>query len=626
MKNGIDKIRIYFYLVFVTVIPLAISVNTIDPVAIKTYLAQGIVAFYLCFLVLWLVIKKRSIKFNLHVVYLPLIFWMLWEIAGHFLPVVRDFTNLRYGLILTVGGLLLAMNFDRDIISANKKIIASVSIGMATVLSLFVFYQKIFPMVDYEYIYAMPSATLGNHNFFTSYILINLGLLFALYPASEKVGNKITWGVVFVLFFASTCVSTSRTGLFLFVLISVLFFAYQTFSFLKQRKFGIKLLSKKKLFISLATFMFLVLVTVVGFFNMENVSGKLDVRTSLLKRRLPIWQSSVAMYKAHPLFGWGTGSFRAVFPSYKVESIKTMFNEPLRDWETTGSKCIVIAHAHNEFLEVLVERGIIGLVFFSMVWVSFLFWVFKNMNNGSRVEKQWIVGLALGVTGILVQNLFTVTMRYASTILLVFFLVGFLLSLKKGKVIRVAINNNAYKFGLAFVSVVVSVFVLYGVFCNYKSDTLLKRAMVMINGKRYSDAMVSLKKAEKYNKNNPDIYYKRGYVAVLLNNYNTAVLAYTKTLSLEPNYAHAHYNLGCTFYKQKKYDSAKKEFLRSLDIFSGHKKALYYMVNINIAEKNYTELAKYCEKAVNVGISDNRIQKLFTVLKESGYYDYENKS
>ena len=71
--------------------------------------------------------------------------------------------------------------------------------------------------------------------------------------------------------------------------------------------------------------------------------------------RLELWEQSLALAKDYPLLGSGGGSYRWVFPEFKQEALGI--------W--------IFDHAHNEYLEWLVEYGVIGilplLLFFAVV-------------------------------------------------------------------------------------------------------------------------------------------------------------------------------------------------------------------------------------------------------------------
>jgi O-antigen ligase len=58
-------------------------------------------------------------------------------------------------------------------------------------------------------------------------------------------------------------------------------------------------------------------------------------------------QAALKAWRERPLLGHGAGSFRLVFPAVKPESVGLFYE-----------------HAHNDYVQTLVERGAIGLLFY----------------------------------------------------------------------------------------------------------------------------------------------------------------------------------------------------------------------------------------------------------------------
>src|SRR5262249_29150662 len=80
---------------------------------------------------------------------------------------------------------------------------------------------------------------------------------------------------------------------------------------------------------------------------------------TLLSRRFTIWTATVHMIKDQPLLGHGLGSHAALFFDYRRADIKRGVNtEPLAE---------VAVEAHNEYLQIAAETGLIGLLLFLMV-------------------------------------------------------------------------------------------------------------------------------------------------------------------------------------------------------------------------------------------------------------------
>ena len=105
--------------------------------------------------------------------------------------------------------------------------------------------------------------------------------------------------------------------------------------------------------------------------------------------RLTIDRDALRMFAQKPLLGWGLGSFPEVYPQF-------------RSFYTNLS----VDHAHNDYLELLVETGMAG--FLVVVW--FLIVTFRAAAKKLR-HHEWatndLAALAalLGITGILVHSL-----------------------------------------------------------------------------------------------------------------------------------------------------------------------------------------------------------------------------
>lgn len=73
-----------------------------------------------------------------------------------------------------------------------------------------------------------------------------------------------------------------------------------------------------------------------------------------LIERLAHWQAAIAMANAHPWIGIGFGNYEIVYPIFR-----------LINWE------FPLGHAHNYYLNVLAETGMIGLSTYIALWASY---------------------------------------------------------------------------------------------------------------------------------------------------------------------------------------------------------------------------------------------------------------
>ena len=101
--------------------------------------------------------------------------------------------------------------------------------------------------------------------------------------------------------------------------------------------------------------------------------------------RVAHWAAALRMWESSPWLGVGPGSYAAAYPSFRL---------PL--WEEA------LGHAHNIYLNVLAETGVIGLLSFAAVWLSVVIWLARVLRGPAVAAAPWAHALALGVLGMLV--------------------------------------------------------------------------------------------------------------------------------------------------------------------------------------------------------------------------------
>jgi O-antigen ligase len=104
--------------------------------------------------------------------------------------------------------------------------------------------------------------------------------------------------------------------------------------------------------------------------------------------RVAIVKDSFRMLRQRPFLGWGLGTFSTVYPSFRSFYTNLWVNE-----------------AHNDFVQTLVETGIVGFAF-SSAFLAVLFRDGIDKLNHWRSDTQSSMGLAafLGCIGILVHG------------------------------------------------------------------------------------------------------------------------------------------------------------------------------------------------------------------------------
>lgn len=125
--------------------------------------------------------------------------------------------------------------------------------------------------------------------------------------------------------------------------------------------------------------------------------------------RIRLWHTSMNMIKDKPVWGVGLGNFNRLFDRYKVQGV----------YDTT-------CHPHNDFLNVAVNSGILGLLAYLSIWVIFLYstikWVLKEGIQGYRRALQ--MGGVAAIVGLLFASLLQCYYTDAEVNMLVMFILG----------------------------------------------------------------------------------------------------------------------------------------------------------------------------------------------------------
>jgi O-antigen ligase len=129
-----------------------------------------------------------------------------------------------------------------------------------------------------------------------------------------------------------------------------------------------------------------------------------DANFAVLER-MAHWQAALSMWTENPWLGVGIGNYEPVYPGYAL---------PL--WP------LPLGHAHNYYLNIAAETGVLGLAAYLILWLAALVGAWRAARRASG----WYWGVALGVLGVLVHlsvhnffdNLFVHSMYLQVAILL----------------------------------------------------------------------------------------------------------------------------------------------------------------------------------------------------------------
>ncbi len=98
--------------------------------------------------------------------------------------------------------------------------------------------------------------------------------------------------------------------------------------------------------------------------------------------RLQIWRNCLPIIKDYPLTGTGLNTFEYIFSLYRDITLPLSF-----------------AHAHNEYIEILLEGGVVGFILFAWAFLKPVLW---SVNSPSLLARASLTGMV----AIMIHNLF----------------------------------------------------------------------------------------------------------------------------------------------------------------------------------------------------------------------------
>jgi len=268
------------------------------------------------------------------------------------------------------------------------------------------------------------SGLFGNVNYFAEYLIIPLPIAVSLFFVSRNKFKKIllligifAMGISLILTFTrGSYLSFGASLIFMFFL----FISSKGKSFIRENK---------KLF----SIILLIIIIIISLFVIPNplnksgtVISKIKGRTSTtqltkgssIKSRIATWKFTTLMIRDNPLLGSGIGTYKYNTLRYQARFFEQGQNRTIYPYGFAQK-------AHNEYLQLWAELGIIGLSIFIWLMVSYFNYGIKILQKAKDDYKQGIlIGLMGAVVAILVDSLFGFPFHLPASIILFWVVLG----------------------------------------------------------------------------------------------------------------------------------------------------------------------------------------------------------
>lgn len=336
------------------------------------------------------------------------VLWLPSSINSNF----TDSSPIRFLIIFLTTGLLALTIFSQKkgsisasmltLIAVNSTLIALVGLiqltsDMESILGLFQAVDEGFGLFFGTFLYKNHAAAFLNLG-----IAASLASFFKSSPRTPKRRSNLNWLFLILAFLLLTAVifSRSRFG-FLGSLGILIVFISLALTQIRKRSNSSKWIS--------AAYIFLAILVVGGVSFLLRFNGPRHLQTLntqitedfSFKQRQLAYKSEIQMFAKKPIFGWGAGNFRHGFRLFQNldDEQKDSINPNLK----FRNQNFFWQHAHNDYLEWLIELGVVGTLILFSIPGYFCWVIFKSRRWKEPMHMTLLAGLGSTIVHALID-------------------------------------------------------------------------------------------------------------------------------------------------------------------------------------------------------------------------------
>ncbi|MCX5692094.1 MAG: tetratricopeptide repeat protein [Candidatus Omnitrophica bacterium] len=554
----------YLLMLMLFIVPLIFSKATTE-----VYGLVKITMIELCSLVLavlWLIYRGFSVRFaRSNILSFAVLFFAIGCVS------LIKAVNMQQGLqalyLLAANIILFLVIFGNTETIDDARKLGITAILAGVVASIFCVYQN--KGLSMSILRLNYTSTFGNPIFFSEYISAMVPLSFGM---SMQKGSALWKRLTYIfagIFMLVMLIFIRSIGAYLSLFAA---FLYIGINFMP-------VILKKNKKIMFGGFIFLIVVILaLGAIFWPKAQAYLKNRQLQNLMRVHVWAGSLNIIKAHPVSGVGIGNFEYAYPLYRTEKEK----------EVTP-KGIKYTKAHNEFLQVWSEMGILGFLAF----LGIIFFIFSFPAGGSA----FIIGIRAALIALLTQALFNPMLTVPTSGLLFWSLLGILAFLGKNqnKIADKKLNDKGVNFfERAGTGVLCAALLGFGgpaAVRPFIGDYFFEKAQIAESKSDTTAAVSNLKNSLKAYPHNWEALFLLGNIEQRMSAYNEAVDKYEKALKYHPYSALIWNNLGTVYMRIGKVDKTIDAFKRIMEIDRQNIGA-YYNLAVVYRNNGQEELAK----------------------------------
>ena len=280
-------------------------------------------------------------------------------------------------------------------------------------------------------------STLGHSNFLAQYLIAIIPVSLAFFLKSSKIENTLLWGVGSLVIFSCLILTFSRGGWLGFAVSMGFFILLYRLSSRDEKLKGLSpRILKRRLVLFLIFVLFLsgLLISSKTYILQsilinpknpipstnpdKNIEFNYKILTALL--RVEMWKGTLEMIKESPVFGVGLGNYPIQSPRF-------------RTWEELSINQDILWWAHNDYLQMTAESGILALSSFLLLLCIFFKTAIKEIKYIEKDSKIFFIGLVSSILATLTHSFFSFNLYQPVPTMLFWLFIALAMISQKGK-------------------------------------------------------------------------------------------------------------------------------------------------------------------------------------------------
>lgn len=551
------------------------------------FIAFSVWLLWICF--------KAELFWQHSPIHLPILLYVVYSIALYFFSPHKPVAMMEVRRILLCFGIFAVSSniLTTRIVQQRIVHVWLLATGMIAFYGILQHYGGIgiiqVPRMD------RVMGTSGNPIFFAAHLIVAVPLIFSLIVIHKNIFMRICLGVFLSTVLIAIFFTKTRAAYLALVIGCPLWFVLKDWL---NHWVGLRWIGRRKWVIAGIILSFVVIAA------NKRVISFVSSLASRHQAHTVIWRDTLSMWISQPFFGKGLGTYTIYFPDYASEKLKQIW--PQRQF--------IVNDAHNEYLQILAETGIVGLGLFVWILVSFFLVGLRKIRFPTDTvdnyhDKIWTIGILLSSLILLIQNFFSVDMRFAISGAFLFLMIGMILT---GSGMKIQFSWYSWKFfrWCIFIGAVgMLILVGKGLIAPYQAQRRLasepdffeqkilepartirelqelaqkypgkasvfeKLGWVYAKEKKWNKAIKNYKKAARINPKLVGAYNNMGNIYFTIGERKKALGYYKKALAIDPDLADAHMNAGIAYYYEGRLRESAEHIKRVIELDPDNAKA-----------------------------------------------------